>query len=254
LIAALLGTAAMVAGSAWLVRLVPLRLAIVVASAFLALPGLVAALFVTGSLLDTLCLRGVRARAVALAMAAGLGLWVASLGVLELQYFFWAPPPGYLEGFRSLHEALRPKGPLDGLWSLVAIAIAPAVFEEILVRGLVLPALRPSIGDAAAVAVSALFFAVMHFDGYRFVFTLTVGAALGILRLRTGSLWPSILAHATLNGLTFVAAPWLDDPTAPLPDPRPGVGLALLAAGAVVSFFAFRHSRRTVFDSPGTAT
>jgi membrane protease YdiL (CAAX protease family) len=186
---------------------------------------------------------------VLLAIAAGLGLWIASLGLLELQYAVWAPAPGYLEAFRRLHEALRPSGPIDAVWSLVAIAIAPAVCEELLVRGIVLPSLRPAVGDVAAVVLSAVFFAAMHFDLYRFPFTLAVGLALGVLRLRTDSLWPPVIAHASLNALTFSAAPWLDDPTELLPDPRPWLGAGLFAVGAALSFVAFRQSR-PVFDSP----
>ena len=34
-----------------------------------------------------------------------------------------------------------------------------------------------------------------------------VGLVLGLLRLRTGSLWPPVLAHVTLNALTFAIAP-----------------------------------------------
>jgi membrane protease YdiL (CAAX protease family) len=244
----------MVLGSAALVPTVPLRLAIVLASALLAAPALAAVLLFVKEPRRALHAEPISRRAVALAALAGLGLWVASLGLLELQYAVWAPPPGYLEGFRRLHDALRPSGPLDAVWSLIAIAVAPAVFEELLVRGILLPSLRAAAGDVFAVVASALFFALMHFDRYRFPFTLAVGLAFGVLRLRTGSLWPSVVAHATLNALTFSAAPWLDDPTETLPDPRPWLGAALLTTGAVVSFVAFRFSKRSVvFDSPSRA-
>jgi membrane protease YdiL (CAAX protease family) len=249
--AAFLGAAVMVVGSAALVAVVPLRLAIVLASALLALPAFAAVLLLVKEPRQALQAEPISRRAVALAALAGLGLWVGSLGLLELQYAVWAPAPGYLEGFRRLHEALRPSGPLDAVWSLAAIAVAPAVFEELLVRGILLPSLRAVAGDVVAIVVSALFFALMHFDWYRFPFTLAVGLALGVLRVRTGSLWPSVIAHATLNALTFSAAPWLDDPTETLPDPRPWLGAALLTAGVAVSVVAFRFApRRPVFDSP----
>jgi membrane protease YdiL (CAAX protease family) len=178
----------------------------------------------------------------ALLLCAGLGatLWVASLGLLELQYAVWPPAPGYIEGIRRVHEMLRPHGPLDAAYSLLAIALVPALCEETLIRGILLPSLHRRLGGhfgvILAIGLSSLAFALMH-DAYRMPFTFAVGLALGALRLRTGSLVPSLLAHASLNTLTFAVAPFLDDPTGPLPDPRPLLGLLLLAAGALASAF-----------------
>jgi membrane protease YdiL (CAAX protease family) len=176
-----------------------------------------------------------------LLLCVGLGatLWIASLGLLELQYTVWPPAPGYIEGFRRLHELLRPKDPLDALASLLAIAVVPALCEEALIRGLLLPSLRLQLPAALSIGLSALLFSFMH-DAYRMPFTFAVGLALGALRLRSGSLLPSMVAHASLNALTFAAAPFLDDPTGPLPDPRPLLGVILLTAGLVTSALAWR--------------
>jgi membrane protease YdiL (CAAX protease family) len=180
---------------------------------------------------------------IATALALGATLWLASLGLLELQYSFWRPPAAYIETFRQLHEMLRPRNAVDASWSLLAIAIAPAVCEETLIRGTLLPSLRARMPALLAVAISAAVFALIH-DVYRMPFTYAVGLALGALRLRTGSLWPSVVAHATLNSLTFGAAPFLDDPTQPLPDPRPLVGLGLLVVGASLTALAWRFLPR----------
>jgi membrane protease YdiL (CAAX protease family) len=153
---------------------------------------------------------------------------------MEMQSLVAPPPERYLEAFRALHEALTPDGPLDMLLSLAVIAVLPGLCEELVVRGVLLPSLLPSLGPARAVGVSALLFAAMHGDPYRFLFTLAIGLLLGALRLRTGSLWPSILAHVTLNALTFAIAPLVDDPTRPY-SPQPLLGLACLAAGAAVA-------------------
>jgi membrane protease YdiL (CAAX protease family) len=235
-----LGTLLMFASSMALARVLPLRATIVVASMLLAVPSLLALLLHGVPMVPGLAVQRIAGRTSWLALAAGLGFWVASLGLIEVQYALWPPPEGYLEGFRRLHDALRPANPLDALWSAIAIAAAPAIFEETTVRGVLLPALRPLLGAAGAVAVSALVFAAMHADPYRFAFTFAVGAALGLLRVRTGSLWPSILAHGALNLLTFATAPWLDDPSQPLPDPQPLLGAGLLALGVAVSFVVIR--------------
>lgn len=245
LVLALTGIAAMLAGGRYLGPHLPLRTTITIASALLALPALLALLLQGRPLSRTLALHRPGSRMALLAAAMGASLWAASLGLLELQYAVWPPPPGYLEAFRKIHEALRPANALDAVLSVVAIAAAPAVFEEILVRGVVLPSLRPALGAAGAVLGSALFFGLMHDDPYRLVFTFAVGIALGAVRLRAGALLPCILVHGTLNTLTFLAAPFVDDPSEPLPDPRPLLGAALLAAGLAVTALLFRGLRRT---------
>jgi len=188
-----------------------LRPALVAAELSLALPALVALALVPAPWGTALSLRRIPGRLTAVSLAAGVAFWVASLGLFELQYAVWRPPPGYLEAFQRLHEALRPSGFLDALISVAAIALAPALFEELLFRGVVLPSLLRSMGAGWAVFGSAVLFGLIHLDGsvpgatfYRVPFAFAVGLGLGILRVRTGSLYPSILAHALLNSITFV--------------------------------------------------
>jgi membrane protease YdiL (CAAX protease family) len=244
LLVALLGIGAMVGSSILLGPHLSLRPLIIFASALLAAPAVLALLLTGRPVAQALALRRLDRRTAVLAAALGLSLWVASLGLLELQYTVWLPPPGYLEAFRKIHEALRPANALDAALSVLAIAAVPALFEETLVRGVVLPSLRPWLGAPGAVLASALLFAAMHFDLYRFVFTFALGLALGIVRLRAGALLPCMLVHATLNTITFLAAPLVDDPMDPLPDPRPWLGAALLLGGLAVTVLLFRWLRR----------
>lgn len=254
LAAALVGAAAMVGGVVFFGRSAhfPVRTSLVLGSFLLVLPGLLAVLGRGLPLKQTLALRSGGRRTHWLAAGLGVGLWVLSLGLLELQFAVWPPPDGYIEGFRALHAALRPSGPLDWLWSLAAIAAVPALCEELLVRGIVLPAFRPALGPALAVVASALVFALIHLDAYRFLFTFAAGLVLGAIRLRAGILGPSMLAHGLLNALTFVAAPFLDDPSQPLPDPRPLLGAALFTGGLVVTFLLLLRLR-SVDASPTPA-
>lgn len=224
---------------------------------------------------ETLALGAVSSRTVALSVLLGGALWVLSIGLMEMQALVWPPSPEYLEIFRAIHRALKPSGPLDALVSVTVIAIAPGILEELVVRGLLLPSLTspasrvgtvlvsalllaailqdPSrsgltvaagvvvgvaisrAGVAGAVVASALLFAAMHGDPFRFLFTFTIGLVLGALRLRTGSLWPPILAHASLNGLTFLVAPLVDDPAQTTYTPQPLFGVACLLAGAALA-------------------
>jgi membrane protease YdiL (CAAX protease family) len=244
LLAALLGVGAMTGSGVLLARHLSLRPLIMVASAFLAAPAVLALLLTGRPVAQALALRRIDRRTAVVAATLGLSLWVASLGLLELQYAVWSPPPGYLEAFRTIHEALRPANVFDAALSVLAIAAAPAIFEETLVRGVVLPSLTRWLGAPAAVLASALLFAAMHLDLYRFLFTFTLGLALGLIRLRAAALLPCMLVHATVNTLTFLVAPLVDDPMEPLQDPRPWLGAALLLGGLAVTIALFRVLRR----------
>lgn len=177
------------------------------------------------------------------ALGLGATLWVASVGLLGLQSLIWPPDPAYIEIFRRLLETLRPKGPLDAVFSVAAIAVVPALCEETLLRGILLPPLARAMGAFGGVLISALLFAAIHLDLYRFAFTFAMGLALGVLRLRTASLTPGVLSHALLNTITFASAPFIDDPSGKDDDVSPLLAVALLAVGASLSLLILRALR-----------
>ena len=183
-------------------------------------------------------------------------LWAASLGLLELQYAVWSPPPGYLQEFQRLHDMLRPRGPADAALSVLAIAATPAVCEELLFRGLVLQSLRPLLRTAGAVAASAVMFGLIHLDFsgsgatlYRVPFAIVVGVGFAFLRLRTGSLIPPMVAHAVVNATTFAAA-LQEEAGAALPSPRPLLGAALLLGGTAALGWLLSRARAAPASSP----
>jgi hypothetical protein len=76
-------------------------------------------------------------------------------------------------------------------------------------------------------------FAALHFDPVRFPAVLLLGVAFGWLTWRTGSIWPSAVAHAVNNGaavllLSLAPAAEAADPTDALPA---SAAAALLVAG-----------------------
>jgi membrane protease YdiL (CAAX protease family) len=219
---------------------IDLRLALMGSELALVAPSLLALAAARIPLARGLALRPIGVGVVALSAAIGLALWVASLGLIELQASVWPPSREYLETFRQLHEALHPRGPLDALVSLTAIALLPAACEESLLRGIVLPSLL-RLGDRWAIGLSAVIFALIHWDAYRFAFPLLLGLALGVLRLRSGSLWPSFTMHGLFNAATFVSVPFLDPPTAELPEPHPALGALLLGVGSLACILLIRR-------------
>lgn len=230
---------------ALLARSMGIRGVLVVSEVLLATPALLCVLLFKVSLPDGLGLRPVASRAAFASVLLGATLWGLSLGLFELQYTLWKPPAGYLDAFQRLHDLLKPTGSLDALVSLLAIAIAPAICEEIVFRGAALPAFA-RLGAPAAAVLSSLLFGVIHLDNaggslslYRVPFAFVVGLGLAAIRLRTGALGPAIVAHATLNSITFFAAPFASPPDGALPDPRPLLGLGLFLGGLAASAVVF---------------
>jgi len=220
-----------------------LRAQVALGTFLLAVPALLALVARSGAWAAAIGPVAVPHRTAALATLLGAALWVASLGLMEVQSLVSPPPPEYLEAFRAIHRALAPSGPLDTLVSLAVIAVLPGLCEELAVRGALLPSLVRPLGVLGAVGASAFLFAAMHLDAYRFLFTFTVGFVLGVMRLRTGSLWPSVFAHVTLNALTFAIAPLVDDPSQPY-TPQPVLGLACLVVGTALAAPLLRALRR----------
>jgi len=98
------------------------------------------------------------------------------------------------------------------LIALVAGLVAP-VCEELLFRGLLLRALRRRVSPDAAVALSALAFALAHpmlsptWGTFAVVPALfALGAVSGVMAVRRGDLSVSILLHVGFNLLTTVGA------------------------------------------------
>jgi membrane protease YdiL (CAAX protease family) len=252
------GVGAMLGGSLQLASQpnLGLRAQIALGTLLLALPAL-AALLLRPGLWPAVRGRGVTGRTVGLSLLLGTALWVASAGLMEVQSLVAPPPPAYLDAFRAIHRALAPDGAADALVSILVIGVLPGVCEELVVRGVFLPSLARWMGGAAsrlgrsswvAVVVSALLFAAIHLDPFRFLFTFVLGLVFGFLRLATGSLWPAIVAHASLNTLTFALAPFLDDPSLPY-TPSPALGAACLVAGAAGAWPLLRVLGACV-DSP----
>jgi len=92
---------------------------------------------------------------------------------------------------------------------LMVVSVGPLV-EELLFRGVLLSALQPRWGSFGAAALSSLAFALAHLPGLNWhLFALPalwlLAMALAGLRLRSGSIWPGVVAHATNNAVAVAA-------------------------------------------------
>jgi membrane protease YdiL (CAAX protease family) len=243
------GLAAMGYTQVALMRTFQLRLVLILSEVALALPALLAAFLLSKKFPELYRFSPVPPDAALKTVVLGLAFWGLSLGVFEAQYVFVKPPLEYLQQFQGLHETLRPHGPLGWVFSIAAIAVAPAVCEEILFRGLLVPVFRAVAGSTFAIVLSAALFGAIHVDSmrdgtsvyYRVPFAFFLGILLARLRIDSGSLWPSVIAHATLNATTFLVVIFVEEPKGVLPDPQPLVALATLFVGSMVAAMLMRQ-------------
>ena len=128
------------------------------------------------------------------ALLWGIGLAIGISATSSLIYYFW---PAYRRSADSYLElVIKPLVWPDLIW----LGLLPGLSEELLFRGVMLPAFGLNI---FAVIISSLFFGVLHLSGYEqwpyVVWATIVGFALGYVALITGNLLIPIIAHIITN-------------------------------------------------------
>jgi membrane protease YdiL (CAAX protease family) len=89
--------------------------------------------------------------------------------------------------------------------ALFLIVIVAPFSEEILMRGVFLRGFAARYGTLGGILLSSLFFALAHVSLARMPHTFLLGAMLGWLYVRTGSLWVNIGAHLLNNLMGGIA-------------------------------------------------
>jgi sodium transport system permease protein len=162
---------------------------------FFLLPALAVVAGLGFSARDTLSLRAPSWQAVVAAFVIGASAWLAIAGVVVRI----APPPDSL--VKALEKLLQLGDTPMPLWVvLLAVAVTPAICEELFFRGVVLSGLS-RLGMWPAIAISALLFGLAHASIYRLLPTFALGLILGYVVWKTGSIVTSMIVHALNNGL-----------------------------------------------------
>jgi len=98
-----------------------------------------------------------------------------------------------LDAIAEMRESLGRGG------AVFLICLMPAVVEEIAFRGLLQHWLQIAIKPMRAVLLASALFTVMHFSIVSAPYLFAVGMLLGIVKWKTGSLYPSMLIHFLHN-------------------------------------------------------
>ncbi len=82
---------------------------------------------------------------------------------------------------------------------LLNSALMVPIIEELVFRGIVLYRMQIRMNRWLALLVSSLLFAIMHLNIVQFIFALLIGLVLGMLVMKSGHIYPAILAHMAAN-------------------------------------------------------
>jgi membrane protease YdiL (CAAX protease family) len=98
-----------------------------------------------------------------------------------------------------------------GVASFIAICLIAPFVEEMLFRGIFLRSFLVLYSPTRSVIYASLLFALAHRNIYQGAVALLIGLFFGWLYVKTRSLWPSIMGHASYNFVCVVLA-WTYSP------------------------------------------
>ena len=138
----------------------------------------------------------------------GVLAYVAAIPFLMLYaalYHVWLQWSGHEPTLQDAIElfAGMERGFLYFYFIVLAVVIAP-ISEELLFRGILLPALGRRWGVGAAIAISSVLFALLHFHVPSLVPLLVLSVALSLAYIYTESIVAPIVMHMLFNSVSLV--------------------------------------------------
>ena len=107
-------------------------------------------------------------------------------------------------GVSSVEQSILARDPVAMALYAVVVSVCAPVWEEIVFRGFLLPSLTRYMSLRWSILVSALAFALAHFNAQRFLPLVFLGVVMGTVFARTRNLLPSMLLHSLWNGFVFL--------------------------------------------------
>ena len=175
------------------------------------------------------------------------GYFFIGTGIFTVGNFVSSVIVGFAESFGVAPKPVTQTvdgTPLNLLLNLFAMAVMPAVLEELLFRGVIVGLLRP-LGDRTAILISALVFAFAHGTLNQIPFAFLLGLAFAYFYIRTDNILLLILLHFVNNAVSVM----LDFALCHLSEPATVALQYLLfggmtVAGAIAVWLLAYHDRR----------
>jgi hypothetical protein len=123
--------------------------------------------------------------------------------VVPLQYLSQSLMPESWQDIYDVAAIFQGQSLVELVFIVAGVSIAAPLFEEFFFRGVFLRGLMaPGGSPTRALIISAVIFSAFHLDPVGFLARVELGLLFGLLLVRTGSLWPCLLAHAANNAVS----------------------------------------------------
>ncbi len=142
----------------------------------------------------------------------------------------------YLGSSLDMAKMRSELGWVSGPLFMLLVGLVPGLVEEVFFRGYMQRRLLRRWPPLAAILVTSLLFAVVHFDPSWMAFAFPMGVWLGVIAWRTGSIWPCIICHAAANTTTTLLGLPMDK--GGVPEWAAAVSLLLFAGAGIVGLVA----------------
>lgn len=142
-----------------------------------------------------------------------IAIAVGIISLFGVQYFIGAVDDLLkVIGFPMQSSFINPTDFPSFLLATFVLALIPAIFEELIFRGIIFKGLNKRFSLVGSILLSALLFALMHANLQQFVYPFILGCIMAWLVARTGSLIVSMIVHF-INNFLVVLMTYLQNTT-----------------------------------------
>ncbi len=199
-----------------------------------------------------------RIRPLHAAVVVGLVLPLSTLSgeTYRVLHTLWQPLVEQLPALKLIDEsnAVELLGDLSKAGSLpmmlLIIAVAPAIAEELVFRGMIGRGLVARWGFFGGVLISSVMFAAVHFHPVHAAAVLPIGIALHCIYLATRSFWAPMLLHFLNNAWATIASRIPSDELSPVVEEAASPVLLWASLTAMVVLGAVLYRTRTRYILP----
>ncbi len=146
-----------------------------------------------------------RASILNIVLSIFLALIVGTAATELVNFLISIYPQSVPSGLQKANEILQSADGHLLLAFIFSVCVFAPVVEEIIFRGIIWYPLERLVSSNFALILTSILFAAAHVDLLHVIAVFPLGVLFGILRKRTGSIWPAIIAHAANNTMASLS-------------------------------------------------
>jgi len=100
-------------------------------------------------------------------------------------------------------QVLRQFRQIPFIFTFALMSVLPGICEELFFRGFLLRGFRKKYSDWFSIVLVGILFGIFHVDPYRFLPVTLLGILFGYIVVKTGSIFPGMIAHITNNTIAI---------------------------------------------------